>query len=272
LRRKIIIRILTLIAFIYALIGIIYYHAQERLLFRPVAVASDFSYDFTIPFQETFIHHHPGADIHITKFPVAADIARKGIVIYFHGNRNNVSWYVDRVPYFTGRGYEVWMPDYPGFGKSTGPMEESMLYEYARQTYLMAKADCASDSIWVYGRSLGTGVAAWLASKVSVKGVVLETPYQSIPDLVSTWMPIWPMRRLSRFELPVMNYLQNVTEPVTIFHGTDDGLISWRHASGLQSLLKSGDRFVTITGAGHNDIPTYDTYVRVMDTLFTLQK
>ncbi len=149
MRRKIIIRILTLIAFIYALIGIIYYHAQERLLFRPVAVASDFSYDFTIPFQETFIHHHPGADIHITKFPVAAAIARKGIVIYFHGNRNNVSWYVDRVPYFTGRGYEVWMPDYPGFGKSTGPMEESMLYEYARQTYLMAKADCASDSIWV---------------------------------------------------------------------------------------------------------------------------
>ena len=142
-----------------------------------------------------------------------------------------------------------------------------MLYEYARQTFLMAKRETAMDSIWVYGRSIGTGVAAWLASVVSVRGLMLETPFQSIPDLVSTWMPIWPTRRLSRFDLPVAAYLQRVTEPVTIFHGTDDRVIPWKHASGLRSVLKPGDRFVTIDGGGHYDLPGHTLYTRVLDTL-----
>ena len=115
LRRRTVIRIATIIVLIYALIGIVYYHAQERILFRGVAVASDFDYGFSIPSQEMMIRHHPGAELHITKFPVSSGIARKGVVIYLHGNRRNVSWYADRVPFFTARGYDVWMPDYPGF-------------------------------------------------------------------------------------------------------------------------------------------------------------
>ena len=267
LRRRTIIRITTIFVFIYALIGIVFYHAQDRILFRPVAVASDFKYGFSIPSQEVMIRHHPGADLHITKFPVSPDISRKGVVIYLHGNRRNVSWYADRVPFFTARGYEVWMPDYPGFGKSTGPLEEEMLYEYAKQTYLMARATSAPDSIWVYGRSMGTGVAAWLSSKVAVKGLVLETPYRSIPSLVSTWMPVWPTKRLSKFDLPVEEYLLRVAAPVTILHGTKDRVIPFSHAEGLRAVLKSGDRFVSIAGAGHNDLPAYDLYTRVMDSL-----
>jgi pimeloyl-ACP methyl ester carboxylesterase len=267
LRSRTVIRIATIIVLIYALIGIVYYHAQERILFRGVAVASDFDYGFSIPSQEMMIRHHPGADLHITKFPVSSGIARKGVVIYLHGNRRNVSWYADRVPFFTARGYEVWMPDYPGFGKSTGSLEESLLYEYAKQTYLMARAASAPDSIWVYGRSMGTGVAAWLVSKVVVKGLVLETPYRSIPSLVSTWMPIWPTQRLSKFLLPVEEYLSGVAVPVTLLHGTKDRVIPISHAEGLQSVLKPGDRFVSIAGAGHNDLPAYDLYIRVMDSL-----
>ena len=267
LRRRTVLRILTLIAFFYALIGIVYYHAQERILFRPVAVSSDSSYAFSIPSEEIMIHHHPGADLHITKFPASADVVRKGVVIYLHGNRRNVTWYVDRVPFFTARGYDVWMPDYPGFGKSTGPLEEAMLYEYAKQTYMLARVECAPDSIWVYGRSMGTGVAAWLSSKVAVKGLVLETPYRSIPSLVSTWMPIWPTQRLSRFELPVEDYLLRVSVPVTMLHGTKDRVIPLSHAGRLRSVLKPGDRFVTIEGGGHNDLPAHEVYVKVMDSL-----
>lgn len=272
LRRRTIVRIITIFAALYALIGIVYYHAQERILFRPEPVAVDFTYNFPIPFRETLVRHHPGADLHITQFPVPAGIPGRGIVIYLHGNRRNVSWYVDRVPFFTGRGYEVWMPDYPGFGKSTGSLEEEMLYEYAKQTYLMARAEVVPDSIWVYGRSMGSGVAAWLATGYPLKGVVLETPYRSIPSLVSTWLPIWPTGRLSKFQLPVEEHLPGISVPVTILHGTDDRVIPYRHATGLRKVLKSGDRFVTIEGAGHNDIPRFEVYTRVMDSLLIPQK
>lgn len=272
LRRRTIVRALTIIAALYALIGIVYYHAQERILFRPEPVSVDFTYNFSIPFRETFVRHHPGADLHITQFPVPEGVPRNGIVIYLHGNRRNVSWYADRVPFFTGRGYEVWMPDYPGFGKSTGSLEEEILYEYAKQTYLMARAEIVSDSIWVYGRSMGSGVAAWLATGYQLKGLVLETPYRSIPSLVSTWLPIWPTRRLSKFQLPVEEYLLRVSEPITILHGTDDRVIPYGHSTGLRKVLKPGDQFVTIDGAGHNDIPRFEAYTRVMDSLFIPQR
>ena len=272
LRQRTIVRTLTIMAALYALIGIVYYHAQERILFRPEPVAVDAAYNFSIPFRETFVRHHPGADLHITRFPVPAGASRRGIVIYLHGNRRNVSWYADRVPFFTGRGYEVWMPDYPGFGKSTGNLEEEMLYEYAKQTYLMARAESVPDSIWVYGRSMGSGIAAWLATRYPLKALVLETPYRSIPSLVSTWLPIWPTGRLSKFQLPVEEYLQDISVPVTILHGTDDQVIPYRHATGLRKVLKPGDRFVTIDGAGHNDLPRFDAETRVMDSLLIPQE
>lgn len=272
MRRHIFIRILTISAFLYAILGIIYYHAQDRILFRPVAVPADHRYDFNIPFREMIVNYRKGSDLHLTQFPVPANVSRRGIVIYFHGNRRNVSWYVDRVPYFTRMGYEVWMPDYPGFGKSTGILDEETLHQFARQTYLLARKGCSADSIWIYGRSMGTGIAARLASEVSSRGLVLETPYRSIPSLVAVYLPIYPVGRMSHFQLPVGDFLLRVRVPVTIIHGSEDCVIPWRHAAGLRDALKEGDRFVTVEGAGHNDLPVHGAYRQVMDSLFAIPR
>jgi pimeloyl-ACP methyl ester carboxylesterase len=267
LRKRTLIRILTVSALLYALVGIAYYHAQERILFRSVAVPMDHRYDFGMPSEEVFVTIKSGTVLHITKFPVTADVPKRGTILYFHGNRRNVSWYADRVPFFTSRGYEVWMPDYPGFGKSTGMLDEETLYEFARQTYLMARKRNAPDSMLIYGRSMGTGIAAWLASQRPARGLVLETPYRSIPSLVGTWMPIWPVGRLSRFRLPAEEYLLRVSMPVSILHGSEDRVIPISHAAGLRAVLKGGDRFTRVEGAGHNDLPGYAAYTKEMDSL-----
>jgi pimeloyl-ACP methyl ester carboxylesterase len=272
LRKRTLIRILTFFALLYAVVGIAYYHAQERILFRSVAVAPDHRYDFGMASEEVFVTLRQGTMMHITKFPVTGEVPKRGTILYFHGNRRNVSWYAERVPFFTSRGYEVWMPDYPGFGKSTGSLDEETLYAFARQAYLMARKRNAPDSILIYGRSMGTGIAAWLASQRPARGLVLETPYRSIPSLVATWMPIWPVRRLSRFQLPTEEYLLRVSMPVSMFHGTKDGVIPIAHAAGLQAVLKPGDRFITIDGAGHNDLPAHVSYTRAMDSLLIPQE
>jgi alpha-beta hydrolase superfamily lysophospholipase len=73
----------------------------------------------------------------------STDTVTKGVVLYFHGNKKNISWYAKYPPYFTKHGYEVWIIDYPGFGKSTGKLTEQTLYDWANYMYNFARTDSA---------------------------------------------------------------------------------------------------------------------------------
>ena len=69
------------------------------------------------------------------------------------------------------------MIDYPGFGKSTGVFSEQLLYDWALTLYKLARAYYSPDSIIIYGKSMGTGIAAQLASIRDCRHLILETPY-----------------------------------------------------------------------------------------------
>ena len=86
------------------------------------------------------------------------DSVRRGVVLYFHGNKKNIGWYAKYAENFTRHGYEVWMIDYPGYGKSTGRFTENDLYDYALALYKMAKFQFGGDNIIIYGKSMGTGI------------------------------------------------------------------------------------------------------------------
>ena len=158
-------------------------------------------------------------------FPV--DSVRRGVVVYFHGNRENIERYAKFANNFTKHGYEVWMEDYPGFGKSTGERTEKKLYEQALQIQKMAAAKYGKDSIIIYGKSLGTGIAAYVAAGSDNQRLILETPYYSIPSLFGCYAPIYPTGSMSTYQIPTYKYLQDVHYPVTIFHGTKDDVIPY---------------------------------------------
>jgi uncharacterized protein len=69
------------------------------------------------------------------------------------------------------------------------------------------------------------------------------------------------------FKLPTYQYLQNVSTPVIIFHGTDDTTIPYRNAKKLKPFLKPGDAFVTIEEAHHNDLQKFPQYQQKLDSL-----
>src|SRR5690606_6588229 len=106
----------------------------------------------------------------------------------------------------------------------------------------MAYSKFSPDSIIVYGKSLGTGVASYVASKEKIRQLILETPYYSMPSLFSSYAPIYPTGRMSRFKFPVGEYLQKVEEPVTIFHGTSDRVVFYSQGKKLQKILKPKDQ------------------------------
>lgn len=195
------------------------------------------------------------------------DSVKKGIVLYFHGNKENINHYAGNAIGFVKQGYAVWMPDYPGFGKSTGEMTEQVLYEMALQVYKMARVQYRPADIILYGRSMGTGVAAQLASVRDCRRLILETPYYSFTSMARLLCWMYPVNQLLHFKLRTHEYLPKVTAPVSIFHGTADGVIPYCNAKRLKNVLKKDDEFITIEGGSHNDLNNFPLMQHKLDSL-----
>ena len=266
MNRKRLFRWLKIVIIVYCSIGIVLYYLQEKFLFHPVSLAKEHVYKFGLPFEEVNIPFNETDTVNMVKF-FPADTVRRGVVIYFHGNKENIERYAKFAAAFTRHGYEVWMEDYPGFGKSTGERTEKKLYEQALQVQKMAASRYGKDSILLYGKSFGTGIAAYVASETDCKKLILETPYYSIPALFSCWAPVYPTGYMSAYKIRTYQFLAEVHCPVTIFHGTSDGIIPYRCASKLKSVLKPGDEFITIDGGTHQNLAEFDLYKTKLDSL-----
>lgn len=253
---------------LYAFTGIALFFLQDLFLFHPVILARNYTYNFTVPFKETAIPFNKTDTINLVKFYPASSVS-KGVVLYFHGNKGNINRYAKFAENFTKHGYEVWMPDYPGYGKSVGERSEKIFYKQAELIYTLAFADFRSNNIVIYGKSLGTGIAAYLASVKHCSQLLLETPYYSIPELMAVYAPIYPTKIMAKYNLPIYQYLQKIKVPISIFHGTNDGVIPYRCAARLQSVLKPTDLFVTIENGTHNNLNDFPLFHQKLDSLLS---
>ncbi len=263
---KKLLRWIKVIVLIYCLVGIALFYLQDFFLFHPQALARNYQYSFTTPFAEVDIPFNKTDTLNMVQF-FPANTVRRGVVIYFHGNKENINRYAKFASDFTRRGYEVWMADYPGFGKTVGVRNEKVLYQQAEQVYKMAASKYKMDSIVIYGKSFGTGIAAYVASVNNCRRLILETPYYSIPALFSCYAFIYPTTRMSNYKIPTNEFLKEVTAPVTIFHGTNDGVIPYRCAAKLKTVLKSSDHFITIENGTHHNLNEFPLYQQKLDSL-----
>lgn len=259
-------RWIKIIVLIYFIIGLMLYFFQDKFFLHPEPLPYGYQYKFNFPFKEINIEINKDENLNLVQF-FPKDSVVKGVVLYFHGNMTNINHYAGAVKNFTNRGYEVWMPDYPGFGKTTGTLTEKKLYGESRLVYKLANAHFSRDSIIIYGRSFGTGIAAELASAVDCKRLMLETPYSSIPDLFACYAPIYPTSFMAKLKLPTIEYLEEVKAPVTIFHGNDDEVIPYRCAAKLKKVLKPADEFITIEKGRHNNLNNFEIFHNKLDSL-----
>ncbi len=270
MNRKRIYRWLKIIVLLYCLIGIALFYLQERFLFHPEKFSNAYVYHFKVPFNEINIPINSTDTVNMIKF-FPADSVRRGVVLYYHGNKENIERYAKFANSFTKHGYEVWMEDYPGFGKSTGERTEKKLFEEALQVRKMAASKYSADSIIIYGKSFGTGIAAYVASETNNKRLMLETPYYSIPSLFSCYAPIYPTGKMSTYKMPTNEFLADVKYPISIFHGTDDGVVPYRNAARLKTVLKPTDEFITIEKGTHQNLADFDLYKTKLDSLLNLR-
>ena len=242
----------------YLAIVLLVYLMHERVVFQPDGLLSDYAFQFDRPFEEFFLAD-TSAQLRVNALYFPALAESKGIVLYFHGNADNLQRWGKHAGDFTRLGYSVLAVDYPGYGKSPGKPSETNCYHSAALAFDWARKRYAADSIVIYGRSLGTGVASWLAARQPAQQLILETPYTSIPDLFRyrAFQLLLPIPLKTNF--PVKDYVKAVDYPVTVFHGTNDWTTPYRLALQLREVV-GNDRFITIQGAGHKNLSDYALY------------
>lgn len=245
------------------------YFLQDAVLFHPVTLNRTHSYNFPEPHKDISIPIDSEDTLNLVDFESTGAVS-KGIVLYFHGNKRNISWYAKYIPYFTRHGYQVLMIDYPGFGKSTGKLTEQKLYDWAMQVYKIARKRFSADSIIIYGKSMGTGIAAQLASVRDCQRLILETPYYDFPAVVKHYLPVYPVKWMLHYEIPTWQYLQKITAPVTIFHGTRDRIVPYRNSKRLLPFLKQTDEIITLKGGSHNNLFMYGQTIQKLDSVLKL--
>lgn len=259
-------RWIKIIVAIYAIAGIAFYYLQEKILFHPWPLPINQAFEFKEPFVETNLRLDQITNYNLVQFKTT-DSSNKGVVLYFHGNKGNINRYAKFAKNFIRNGYEVWMIDYPKFGKSTGELSEANLQEMALQLYKLARVRYQPQQIILYGKSMGTGIAAQLASIRDCKQLILETPYFSMVSLVRHYALIYPVESILQYKLRTDQYLPKVTAPICIFHGTDDALIPLSNAEQLKTVLKPTDLFVVLEKGTHHNLNDFPKMKQTLDSL-----
>jgi len=144
----------------------------------------------------------------------------------------------------------VWMPDYPGFGKSSGKPSELKINEQAFQVKRLADKKFMPGQIVVYGQQFGSGVAATLASSTSIKLIILENPFYSIPDFYSSILPIYPWQSMSSYKFPIGENIKDISAPVKIIF-TDEQSANSSSSKKLSKKINEKNKFVTTSNVAY---------------------
>ena len=190
------------------------------------------------------------------------------MVIYFHGNADNLQRWGNFQSDFTSRGYDILMPDFRGFGKSTGQPEELKFYEDAQLIYdwvFERFENYKKSEAIIYGRSLGCAVASNLATKVEAQKVILETPFKNIGNLMKTNSRILFFPFDFKYNFPNDEHLSKIKKPIYIFVGTNDWVVSNKSSEQLKPFLKPSDQYIEIEGGGHKNLSTFKKYQQALD-------
>jgi pimeloyl-ACP methyl ester carboxylesterase len=175
------------------------------------------------------------------------------LIVYFGGNAEEVSWQAGE-PWPAD--WSLALVNYRGYGRSEGKPSEHALFADAEIVFdaLAARADVDRARIVLVGRSLGSGVAVYLASRREVAGVVLISPYDSITALAQRHYPFLPVRLLLKHPFDSLSRAPAIKVPLQVIVAERDGIIPPEHSQRLHDAWGGPKRWSSVPRAGHNDL------------------
>lgn len=176
-------------------------------------------------------------------------------VLYFHGNAGALVDRTGRIRRLQGEGIGIFMMAYRGYGGSTGrPTERDNVADGRRAFDFLVGAGVKPEWIFIFGESLGTGVAVQVAAKKDAAGLILDAPYTSMLDLARLHYPYLPADMFLRDRYETRTHIERVQMPLLIVHGERDDVIPFDMGQKIFDAAPSAEKeILNFPGAGHLD-------------------
>lgn len=174
------------------------------------------------------------------------------VIVYYKGNSGSFSGEHERFARFVMDGYGFLAFDYRGFPASPGEISEAGVLEDALAAFDWAKA--LGERLVIWGRSLGSGPASYVASRREAEALLLETPFLSAVGVAAERYPYLPVGWVMLDSYRVDQWIADVAEPVLIAHGTADVVIGVSNGERLYALVPNPAGLWIVEGAGHSDL------------------
>ena len=210
-----------------------------------------------LEFTDVYLTTSDGVRIHAWHVPGRS----RTTLLWLHGNAGNISNRVDNIAVLNRlTGLSVLIVDYRGYGLSEGSPSEDGLYLDAEAAFQYLTEDVGLDTeqdIVLFGRSLGVGVASEMATRHTVRGVILESGFTSVVGMARGTYPAWLVRVLTPLidaRYDTLSKMGDIESPVMIIHGEQDEIVPINMAHELFEAASDPKRLQVVRGAMHNDV------------------
>ncbi len=242
------ISILLLIGYVGT--GLFLYLNQRSFLYFPTP-------NISTPYTQMTLQNERES-IHI----IVLNKGHENAILYFGGNAESMgkssAEIARQFPAFT-----VYLMDYRGYGGSTGKASEEGLYSDALKLYdtIKPKHDC----IAIGGRSLGSGIATYVAAHREVSKLALITPFDSIINVAQEMYPIFPISFLLHDTYDSLSRIKEIKAKTLIVIAQNDNVITRERTQQLIDAFNADQlQVMTIQNRGHMDISSDATYYKMM--------
>lgn len=198
----------------------------------------------------------PGAEDYRGLTSPLQTTATRGTAVVFHGNAGSAEGRTYYLAALERLGYRVLLAEYPGYGARPGTPSEGTFFSDAEATVMLA-AEHWDEPIYLIGESMGCAVVAGVAARgdAPVSGLLLITPWDSLPSLAQSLFWYLPARWLVRDRFDSVRNLAGYSGPVAVAMAERDEVIPVKHTQNLYTSLSASKRLWVFPGAGHNSWP-----------------
>lgn len=235
-----------------AMFYLFYSSIENHFMFYPQR-HFDFSPEFyNLSYRDVFFHAEDGVELHGWFFPVEKE---KPVILFFHGNAGNISHRLDNIRYLLERGFQVFIFDYRGYGKSSGRPFEKGVYMDGRAAYewLVEEEQIEPENIILFGRSLGGAVAIDVAAYRRAGAMIIESPFLSTREMAKTMFPFSLLSPVLPASYNNFEKIKDISVPLLVIHGDNDDIVPFSMGEKLYESAKDPKFFYSVKGAGHND-------------------
>ncbi len=234
----------------YITVGALLFLTQRSFLYFPTPEVGH-------NFDET-IFHNEGESI----CTIVVNRGKEKAILYFGGNGESVAFSASEFASIFPS-HTVYLVNYRGYGSSSGKPEEKGLYSDAQ--YIFDEIKLKHHSISIIGRSLGSGVATFLASKRDVAKLVLITPFDSIQNVAQQKFWIYPMSILLKDKFDSLSRVKQIKVQALIIIAENDEVIGVKHTNNLINAFPASQITVdTIKNVGHNTLSAGERYALLL--------